>query len=115
MIEEARRGETTRARCAIDKAHTLGLLDGAIVAVGNAPTALMRLCELVEAGKAAPALIIGVPVGFIAAAEEKQRLMALADHQKHPGFIATKGYKGGSTIAVAILHALMKLAAREGA
>ena len=115
VIHEAGLKDTTRARQAIDKAWGLGLLDRAIVAVGNAPSALMRLCELIEEGKAAPALIIGVPVGFIAAAEAKERLWALASRAAHPAMIITQGYKGGSTIAVAILHALMKLAGREGA
>ena len=113
VIAAAESRQTTRACQAMDKAHALGLLTGAVVAVGNAPSALMRLCEMIEGGAASPAAVIGVPVGFIAAAEAKERLINLSKSAgRHPAVIATTGYKGGSTIAVAILHALMNLAGR---
>jgi precorrin-8X/cobalt-precorrin-8 methylmutase len=86
------------------KAHRLGLVDGAVVAVGNAPTALLELCRLVAEEGARPALIVGVPVGFVSAAESKEA--ALAARAPH---IVARGRKGGSTIAVAIIHALLLL------
>ncbi len=103
---EAERDDTTRAVGAMRHAHRLGLLDGAVVAVGNAPTALYEVLRLASARGARPALVVGVPVGFISAAESKEALCAgpLA-------FIATRGRKGGSTVAVAILHSLLALAA----
>ena len=86
------------------KAHRLGLLDGAVVAIGNAPTALIEVARLVKEEGAKPALIIGVPVGFVSAAESKEH--ALASAAPH---IVARGRKGGSTIAVAIVHALLLL------
>jgi precorrin-8X/cobalt-precorrin-8 methylmutase len=77
----------------------------AIFAIGNAPTALYELLELVEQGKARPALVIGVPVGFVEAAESKEALL-----QTELAKIVIRGRKGGSTVAVAIVNALLKLA-----
>lgn len=73
-----------------------------IYVIGNAPTALVRICELIEAKKINPALVIGVPVGFVGAAESKEMLM-----KYDVPYITVKGRKGGSTVAVAILNALM--------
>jgi precorrin-8X/cobalt-precorrin-8 methylmutase len=98
------RGSSTRAIEAMRKAHRLRLLDGAIIAIGNAPTALLELVRLVQHDGARPALVIGVPVGFVSAAESKQATEALA-----VPFIVVRGRKGGSPIAVAILHALLAL------
>lgn len=103
VIAAARANNSTRAIEAMRKAHQRGLLDGAIVAIGNAPTALLEIARLVGAG-AAPALVIAVPVGFVSAAESKDAALALATP-----VIATCGRKGGSPIAVAILHALLLL------
>ena len=77
----------------------------AIFAIGNAPTALYELLELVEQGKARPALVIGVPVGFVEAAESKEALL-----KTELAKIVIRGRKGGSTVAVAIVNALLKLA-----
>jgi precorrin-8X/cobalt-precorrin-8 methylmutase len=109
VIAAARAGDSTRAIEAMRKAHRLGLLDGAIVAIGNAPTALLELVRLVRDGGVRPALVVGVPVGFVSAAESKQA----AEDLTAP-FIVVRGRKGGSPIAVAILHALLALSA-EGA
>jgi len=75
-----------------------------IYIIGNAPTALYEVLALAEAGKIRPALVIGVPVGFVGAAESKEALL-----QSGLPFIAARGRKGGSTVAVAILHALLHL------
>ena len=77
-------------------------LAGALVAIGNAPTALFRLLDLLDAGAPPPAAIIGMPVGFVGAAESKA---ALADHGKIP-FVIVRGRKGGSAMAVAAVNAL---------
>ena len=104
VITRANARNSTRAIEAMQKAHQLGLLDGAVVAIGNAPTALLEVLRLVRELGARPALVVGVPVGFVSAAESKDALIASS-----VPFIATRGRKGGSTIAVAILHALLFL------
>jgi precorrin-8X/cobalt-precorrin-8 methylmutase len=76
---------------------------GSVVAIGNAPTALFRLLELLEAGMARPALILGFPVGFVGAAESKQ---ALAELDHGIPFIAVTGRRGGSAMASAAVNAL---------
>ena len=78
-------------------------LGGAVVVVGNAPTALFRLLELVDEGVAAPAAIIGVPVGFIGASESK---LALAEQGGGLEFVVVHGRRGGSAIAAAAINAL---------
>ena len=91
---------TTRAQASMDKAAAL---EGpVIVAVGNAPTALLRLRELIDAGKMRPALIIGVPVGFVNVVYAKEVIM-----EAGVPYIVAKGRKGGSTIAAAICNALI--------
>lgn len=75
---------------------------GAIIAVGNAPTALLSVCEDIASGRIQPALVIGAPVGFINVVESKQALSALAVPH-----IVVHGRKGGSAVAAAILNALM--------
>ncbi|MDD2876618.1 MAG: precorrin-8X methylmutase [Acidiphilium sp.] len=77
-------------------------LTGAVVAIGNAPTALFHLLELIDAGAPVPAAIIGMPVGFVGAAESKQ---ALADHGAVP-FAIVMGRRGGSAMAAAAVNAL---------
>ncbi len=106
VIAQAQAEGTTRAVQAMRHGWRSGLLTGGIVVIGNAPTALLEIIRLVREEGVRPALIIGVPVGFIAAAESKEALMTLAD----PPWIAIQGTKGGSTLAVAALHALMDLA-----
>ncbi|MCG8351364.1 MAG: precorrin-8X methylmutase [Chloroflexales bacterium] len=96
----------TRSAAGIRAAHARGLLDGAVVAVGNAPTALYELLRCADAG-ARPALTIGVPVGFVNTVESKAALVARDDLS----WIVATGRKGGSTVAVAIVNALLRLAA----
>ena len=106
VIAQAKQENTTRAVQAMRKAHKLGLLDGAIVGIGNAPTALIEVVRLIQQEHARPALVIGMPVGFVSAAESKD---LLAGQQDVP-WVITAGRKGGSTLVVAALHALLSLA-----
>jgi precorrin-8X/cobalt-precorrin-8 methylmutase len=76
-------------------------LDGAVVAIGNAPTALFRLLEMIEAGAPRPAAVLGIPVGFIGAAESKDALAA-SDLE----FLVVRGRRGGSAITAAAVNAL---------
>ncbi|MFW7381400.1 MAG: precorrin-8X methylmutase [Oligoflexus sp.] len=104
VIAKAMAANSTRAIESMRKAHELKLLDGAIIAIGNAPTALLEVKRLIDEEGAKPALVIGVPVGFISAAESKDEIL------KSPvPSIVTRGRKGGSPIAVAIIHALLAL------
>lgn len=98
--ERARRTGDTRSAAALAlwEPH----LAGAVVAIGNAPTALFRLLEMLDAGAPAPAAVIGVPVGFVGAAESKD---ALAADGRTP-FLIVRGRRGGSAMAVAALNAL---------
>lgn len=100
LAELARVQNNTRSAAALtlwkDK------LDGAVVAIGNAPTALFRLLELLDEQAARPAAIIGVPVGFVGAAESKEALIA---DGRVPAMIV-RGRRGGSALAVAAINAL---------
>lgn len=78
-------------------------LDGAVVAIGNAPTALFHLLELLDQGAPKPAVILGFPVGFVGAAESKAEL---ADRPRDCEFVALRGRRGGSAIASAAVNAL---------
>jgi precorrin-8X/cobalt-precorrin-8 methylmutase len=78
-------------------------LSGAVVAVGNAPTSLFRLLEMIEAGAPRPAAVIGVPVGFVGAAESKA---ALAAHPSGLEFLIVRGRRGGSAMAAAAINAI---------
>ena len=109
VIEQAHAEGTTRAVQAMRKAHRLGRLDGAIVGIGNAPTALLEVIRLVREEGAQPALIVGMPVGFVSAAESKDLLMTVEEVP----WITVKGRKGGSTLVVAAIHALLGLAEAE--
>jgi precorrin-8X/cobalt-precorrin-8 methylmutase len=104
--KEAVRQGTTRAAAALEAA--LPRLAGGIVAIGNAPTALLRLLELLEAGAPPPALVVGLPVGFVNAAEAKE----LLNRQNYP-FITALGPKGGSAVAAAVVNALAIMALEE--
>ncbi|NTW03318.1 MAG: precorrin-8X methylmutase [Oscillochloris sp.] len=99
----------TRGAQSMRLAAERGLLDGGIVVIGNAPTALEEVIRLVEAG-ARPALVVGVPVGFVGAAESKA---ALAQVTAVP-WLVTVGRKGGSTIAAAAINAMLRLAVGAG-
>ena len=96
----AKQLDTTRTAAAMElwRPH----LKGAIVAIGNAPTALFRLLEMIDDGAPLPACIVGMPVGFVGAAESKDALMA---HNKAP-WIIVKGRKGGSAMTVGAVNAL---------
>ncbi|MGN6692836.1 MAG: precorrin-8X methylmutase [Aquihabitans sp.] len=78
-------------------------LGGAVVAIGNAPTSLFRLLELIDAGAPRPAAVIGIPVGFIGAAESKQ---ALVDHEAGIPFVTVLGRRGGSAMTAAAINAV---------
>jgi len=106
VITQAKAENTTRAVQAMRKAHKAGLLEGSIIAVGNAPTALLEVIRLIKEDKLKPALIVGMPVGFVSAAESKAELELLADIP----WVITHGRKGGSTLVVAAIHALLALA-----
>ncbi|EXX88776.1 precorrin-8X methylmutase [Paenibacillus darwinianus] len=106
VMAEAKRLNTTRAIVSMRKA--VKEADGAIYAIGNAPTALLELIRLVKEGEARPGLIIGMPVGFVSAAESKDELRKL-----DIPFITNIGRKGGSTIVVAAINALSIMAAAE--
>ncbi|CAM5614029.1 precorrin-8X methylmutase [Streptomyces hirsutus] len=92
---------TTRSAAALELWRDR--LEGAVVAVGNAPTALFRLLEMIEEGAPRPAAVIGVPVGFIGAAESKD---ALAAHPSGLEHLVVRGRRGGSAIAAAALNAI---------
>lgn len=98
----------TRAAAAVDAA--LDEMADGIYVVGNAPTALLRLIALIQSGQAHPALVIGLPVGFVNAAESKADLMAM----DYPS-ISNTGRKGGSTVAASVMNALVKLATAKPA
>lgn len=106
VITQAKAENTTRAVQAMRKAHKAGLLEGSIIAVGNAPTALLEVIRLIKEDNLKPALIVGMPVGFVSAAESKAELELLSDMP----WIITHGRKGGSTLVVSAIHALLALA-----
>jgi len=95
--------DTTRSAAALDLWRDR--LDGAVVAIGNAPTALFRLLELLDAGAPKPAAILGIPVGFVGAAEAKD---ALAANPRGVPFLIVRGRIGGSAIAAAAVNALAR-------
>jgi precorrin-8X/cobalt-precorrin-8 methylmutase len=80
-------------------------LSGAVIAIGNAPTALFRLLELLEIGAPKPAAILGIPVGFVGAAESKE---ALAANKHQIPFLIVRGRMGGSAMAAAAVNALAR-------
>lgn len=106
VIAQAQAEDTTRAVQAMRKAQRLGLLHGAIVGIGNAPTALIELVRLIQHEGVRPALVVGMPVGFVSAAESKDLMAQRADVP----WVVIRGRKGGSTLVVAALHALLALA-----
>ena len=101
VAEIAKKNGTTRAVASMDKACELN--EKLIFAIGNAPTALIRLQELVKAGKIKPELIIGVPVGFVNVVPSKELIIELEDVP----YIVARGRKGGSNIAACICNALL--------
>lgn len=104
----ASKSGATRAKVAVD--HAARNWDGGIYVVGNAPTALLRLIELIDQGRAAPALVIGLPVGFVNAAESKAALL-----ETEIPYITNTGRKGGSNLAASVVNALIIMAGSNGA
>ena len=100
VAEEARDRGVTRAAVSMERAAGLG--KPCVFAIGNAPTALLALHELIAAGKVEPALIIGVPVGFVNVVESKERIMTAG-----VPYIVARGRKGGSNVAAAICNAML--------
>ena len=100
VAEIAKKNKTTRATASMDKAASLD--KKLIFAIGNAPTALVRLYELIQEGEIDPQLIIGVPVGFVNVVQSKELIM----ETKTP-YIVARGRKGGSNIAACICNALL--------
>lgn len=103
VAEAAKKNGTTRAAASVDKAAELD--KPVIFAAGNAPTALIRLHELIKSGVFRPELIIGVPVGFVNVVQSKEMIM-----ETDVPYIIAKGRKGGSNIAAAICNALLYMA-----
>ena len=103
VAQKAKEQESTRATVSMDKAAELQ--KPLIFAIGNAPTALVRLYELIEEGKLKPELIIGVPVGFVNVVQSKELIM-----KTEVPYIVAKGRKGGSNIAACICNALLYMA-----
>jgi precorrin-8X/cobalt-precorrin-8 methylmutase len=98
---EARERGLTRAVVSMERAAEKA--PDAIFAIGNAPTALLRICELAADGKIQPALVIGAPVGFVNVVESKEALMKINSFS----WIVARGRKGGSPVAAAIVNALL--------
>ena len=100
VAETAKKNGTTRATACMDKAAAMNR--PLIFAIGNAPTALIRLYELIEEKKLKPELVIGVPVGFVNVVQSKELIM-----QADVPYIVARGRKGGSNIAACICNALL--------
>lgn len=109
LIARARAEGTTIAVQAMRHAHAAGCIDGALIGIGNAPTALIEVVRLIREEGARPALVIGIPVGFVSAADSKELLATVSEVP----WMICRGRKGGSTLVVAALHALMALAELE--
>ncbi len=104
VAARAKEQGVTRSYAAVEEALSLARAGRRLIfAVGNAPTALVRIYELICEGRLSPALVIGVPVGFVNVVESKERILSLPDTP----YIVAKGRKGGSNIAAAICNALL--------
>lgn len=106
VAERARREGTTRSVAAVRELAPL--MNGSVVAIGNAPTALLALLDLIDAGQVSPAVVVGMPVGFVACPESKQELAARAVPH-----ITILGRRGGSSAAAATVNALLDLLGEE--
>jgi len=106
VVGEAAAAGRTRAACGLIRA--CADLSGGLVAVGNAPTALFALCEMIDRGSFTPDAVIAAAVGFVGAAESKELLM-----QKGVPYIAVAGTRGGSAVAAAMVNALLNVAADQ--
>ena len=107
VMELAKKQNKTRSQVSMRVASSD--IEGGIIAIGNAPTALLEVIQMVKEGLVKPALIVGIPVGFICAAESKEELTSLSEVP----FITNIGRKGGSSSASAIVNALYKLLRQE--
>ncbi len=107
IMELAKKEGKTRSQ--VSMRETISDIDGGVVAIGNAPTALQEVIQMVKEGIVKPALIIGIPVGFICAAESKEELTKLEDVP----FITNLGRKGGSAAVSATINAIFKLVRAE--
>ena len=105
-VREAGKANATRAATAVDQA--LSLFDVGIYVVGNAPTALFRLIERLEEKPNGPDLIVGLPVGFVNAAESKEALLKCST-----AYITNVGRKGGSAVAASVINALAEMAGED--
>jgi len=102
IVEEAKKYNKTRAQMSMRMAASE--MKGGIIVIGNAPTALLEVIQMIQEGVTTPALVIGIPVGFVSSPESKEALQAL-----DVPYITNKGRKGGSPCASAIVNALFKL------
>lgn len=102
LVERAKQENKTRAQMSMRVAALE--MDGGIVVIGNAPTALLEVIKMIREGITKPALVIGIPVGFVSAAESKEELQTVSIP-----FITNIGRKGGSSCAASIVNALFKL------
>jgi len=107
IMELAKKEGKTRSQVSMREA--ISDIDGGVVVIGNAPTALIEVIKMVNEGIVKPALIVGIPVGFICAAESKEELSKL----EGAPFITNLGRKGGSSSASAIINAIFKLIRAE--
>jgi len=102
ILEEAKKYNKTRAQTSMRMASVE--MNGAVIVIGNAPTALLEVIQMIQEGVTTPALIIGIPVGFVSSPESKEALQAL-----DIPYITNMGRKGGSPCASSIVNALFKL------
>ena len=102
IAEQAKKENKTRSQMSMRAA--VSEINGGVVAIGNAPTALLEVIQMISEGITKPALVIGIPVGFVAAAESKEELQMI-----DIPFITNTGRKGGSSCAASIVNALFKL------
>ena len=102
LAERAKQENKTRAQMSMRVAASE--MNGGIIAIGNAPTALLEVIKMIREGVTKPALVIGIPVGFVSAAESKEELQTI-----DVPFITNVGRKGGSSCAASIVNALFKL------
>lgn len=110
VAQKARESNKTRAITSMQE--SLSDISGGIVVIGNAPTAVFSIIDLIRREGVVPALVIAVPVGFVKAAESKEALMTFLDNKKdiQIPYIVNIGRKGGSAVAVAIVNALINIA-----
>ena len=106
LMEAAKKEGKTRAQMSMRIAKEE--INGGIVAIGNAPTALLEVMQMIREGYTKPALVVGIPVGFVSAVESKEELAKM-----NIPFITNQGRKGGSSSAAAIVNALYKLLRQE--